>query len=73
MVRTKLQRCKDCEEYGLEDICKKCQGKMETVAPLKYSPEDQQGTRRRQRVDAGSDEWIEALPTPRKVIEGEEE
>lgn len=73
MVRTKLQRCKDCEEYGLEDICKKCQGKMETVAPLKYSPEDSQGTRRRQRVDAGSDEWIEALPTPRKVIEGEEE
>ena len=34
MVRTKLQRCKDCEEYGLGDICKHCDGKMETVAPL---------------------------------------
>ncbi len=73
MVRTKLQRCKDCEEYGLGDICKHCDGKMETVAPLKYSPEDPQGTRRRQRVDAGSDIRIESLPTPRKVIEGEEE
>ena len=50
MVRTKLQRCKDCEEYGLGDICKHCGGKMETVAPLKYSPEDPQGTRRRKSV-----------------------
>ena len=73
MVRTKLQRCKDCGKYGLGDICKYCDGIMETVAPLKYSTEDPQGTRRRQRVDAGSNEWIESLPTPRKVIEEEEE
>ena len=73
MVRTKLQRCKGGEEYGLGGICKQCGGVMETVAPLKYSPEDPQGTRRRQRVNAGSDEWIESLPTPRKAIEGEEE
>jgi len=46
---------------------------MVTVAPLKYSPEDPQGARRRQRVNAGSDEWINSLPTPRKVIKGEEE
>ena len=73
MVRTKLQRCNDCGEYGLGEFCKKCNGKMEAVAPLKYSPEDPQGARRRQRVDAGSDEWVESLPTPRKVIEDEEE
>ena len=73
MVRTKLQRCNDCGEYGLGEICKTCNGKMEAVAPLKYSPEDPQGARRRQRVDAGSDKWVESLPTPRKVLEGEEE
>jgi rRNA maturation protein Nop10 len=73
MVRTKLQRCIDCGEYGLGDICKSCNGKMTAVAPLKYSPEDPQGARRRQRVDAGSEEWIESLPTPREVIKGEEE
>jgi hypothetical protein len=40
---------------------------------LKFSPEDPQGARRRQRMNAGSDEWIEALPSPRKVFEDEEE
>ena len=39
---------------------------MEAVAPLKFSPEDPQGARRRKRVDAGSDEWVDSLPTPRK-------
>jgi len=71
MVRTKLQRCKDCKEYGLGEKCEKCNGLMEAVAPLKYSPEDSQGARRRQRVDAGSDKWIDSLPTPREVIEGD--
>ena len=40
---------------------------MEVVAPLKYSPEDSQGARRRKRLDAGSEEWIESLPS----IEGD--
>ena len=39
---------------------------MTSAAPMKYSPQDAQGARRRQREDAGSDEWIESLPTPRK-------
>lgn len=39
---------------------------MTAVAPMKYSPQDAQGARRRQREDAGTDEWIEELPTPRK-------
>jgi hypothetical protein len=39
---------------------------MEAVAPLKYSPEDPQGNRRRKRLDAGSKEWIESLPTTKK-------
>ena len=66
MVRTKLQRCKGCEEYGLGDICKQCGGVMETVAPLKYSPEDPQGNRRRKRLDAGSEDWVESLPSTSK-------
>jgi|TARA_B110000495_G_C22506825_1_gene310456 hypothetical protein len=36
---------------------------MDVVAPLKYSPEDPQGNRRRQRLDAGSDEWVDSLPS----------
>ena len=39
---------------------------MEVVAPLKYCPEDPQGNRRRERLDAGSKEWLESLPTTRK-------
>ena len=42
---------------------------MEAVAPLKFSPEDPQGARRRKRVDAGSDEWVETLPSSRKEEE----
>jgi hypothetical protein len=36
---------------------------MEAVAPLKYSPEDPQGARRRKRIDAGSEEWVDQLPS----------
>ncbi len=66
MARTRLQRCTVCGEYGLVEECKKCGGKMASAAPLKFSPQDAQGARRRQREDAGSDKWIESLPTPRK-------
>lgn len=66
MARTRLQRCTACGEYGLAEECKECGGKMTAAAPMKYSPQDAQGARRRQREDAGSDEWIEELPTPRK-------
>ena len=73
MVRTKLQKCTECGEFGLDATCKKCDAETTTAAPLKFSPKDPQGARRRQRVNAGSDEWIEALPSPRKVFEDEEE
>jgi rRNA maturation protein Nop10 len=66
MARSKLQRCKKCRTFGLGTKCTECGGAMVAVAPLKYSPEDPQGARRRQRVDAGSDEWVESLPTTRK-------
>ena len=55
MARTRLQRCTVCGEYGLVEECKKCGGKMASAAPLKFSPQDAQGARRRQREDAGSD------------------
>jgi rRNA maturation protein Nop10 len=71
MARTRLQKCTACGEYGLGEECKDCGGRMITVAPLKFSPQDAQGARRRQRENAGSDEWIEKLPTPRKGDEEE--
>ena len=45
--------------------CKKCGAAMVAVSPMKYSPEDPQGARRRKRLDVGSEEWLESLPTPR--------
>ena len=45
---------------------------MEVVAPLKYSPEDPQGNRRRKGLDAGSKEWIESLPTTKKEVDLDE-
>ncbi|MBI87882.1 MAG: hypothetical protein CMB67_02485 [Euryarchaeota archaeon] len=71
MARTRLQRCKECRAFGLGQECKACGGKMESSSALKYSPEDPQGARRRKRQEAGSDRWIESLPSPRK--DGEEE
>ena len=72
MVRTRLQRCTSCDEYGLGTRCPKCGAAMVAVSPMKYSPEDPQGARRRKRMIVGSDEWLESLPTTRKV-ESEEE
>ena len=37
------------------------------------TPEDPQGARRRKRLDVGSKEWLESLPTPREDAGGEEE
>ena len=65
MVRTRLQRCSSCGEYGLAPRCKECGGAMVAVSPMKYSPEDAQGARRRKRLDVGSEEWLTSLPTPR--------
>ncbi len=69
MARTRLQRCKDCRSFGLGSKCKDCGGEMESAAPLKFSPEDPQGARRRKRQNAGSDEWVESLPSPQKEEE----
>jgi hypothetical protein len=44
---------------------------MVAVSPMKYSPEDPQGARRRKRLDVGSKEWFASLPTPR--VDGSEE
>ena len=69
MVRSKLQYCKTCDLYGLGPDCDVCGKVMVTSAPLKYSPEDPQGKRRREREDAGSDEWVESLPSPNEEAE----
>ena len=64
MVRSKLQYCKECDLYGLGPECKKCGEMMVSSAPLKYSPEDPQGKRRREREGAGSEDWGDSLPSP---------
>jgi|TARA_B100001250_G_scaffold85993_1_gene71130 hypothetical protein len=46
---------------------------MSPPSPLKYSPEDPQGARRRERQDAGSDEWVESLPSAGKNAKEEED
>ncbi len=69
MVRSKLQYCKSCDLYGLGPDCDVCGKVMVTSAPLKYSPEDPQGKRRRERENAGSDEWVESLPSPSEEAE----
>ena len=71
MVRTRLQRCSACGEYGLATRCKECGAAMVAVSPMKYSPEDPQGARRRKRLDVGSEEWLASLPTPRDWSEEE--
>ena len=58
-------------EY-MDKTCEKCGSAMAAVSPMKYSPEDPQGARRRKRMDVGSDEWLESLPTTRNE-ESEEE
>ena len=68
MARTRLKRCIECKKFGLKDKCQDCGKSTEVVAPLKYSPEDSQGTRRRKRLNAGSQEWVESLPS----IKGED-
>ena len=69
MVRSKLQYCKSCDLYGLGPDCDVCGKVMVTSAPLKYSPEDPQGKRRRERENAGSDEWVQSLPSPNEEAE----
>ena len=69
MVRSKLQYCKSCDLYGLGPDCDVCGKVMVTSAPLKYSPEDPPGKRRRERENAGSDEWVESLPSPNEEAE----
>ena len=44
---------------------------MSPPSPLKYSPEDPQGARRRQRQEAGSDEWVDSLPSAGKSAKEE--
>ncbi|MGB1777807.1 MAG: nucleolar RNA-binding Nop10p family protein [Candidatus Thalassarchaeaceae archaeon] len=71
MPRSKLQRCPSCDSYGFKRLCD-CGGTRVAVAPLKYSPEDPQGDRRRTREGWGTDEWVAQLPSPRRAG-GEEE
>ena len=71
MARSRLQKCQSCGQYGLGKECNECGGPMLAAAPIKFSPEDKQGERRRERKQVGSGTWSSTLPTldPR----GEEE
>lgn len=72
MGRSNLQKCPKCSVYALATECPECGAKMKAAAPLKFSPEDRQGDRRRQRKGVESGEWAQGLPS---IVElnGEEE
>lgn len=69
MARTKMQKCRQCGAYGLTTKCKKCGGLAQAAAPLKFSPEDPQATRRRKYEKVTSPTWVDNLPTPKKEEE----
>ena len=62
LARSRLQRCPDCGRYGLGPDCSKCKVKMVAAAPIRFSPEDHQGARRRERLKVGKKEWLDSLP-----------
>ena len=62
----------ECDVYSLDYTCPTCGAKMRAAAPLKFSPEDRQGERRRQRKGVGAGNWATNLPSI-KENEGEEE
>jgi len=72
MGRSNLQKCPECSLYFLASECPDCGNKMRTAAPLKFSPEDRQGERRRQRKEVGSGKWSASLPSIENKDEEEE-
>lgn len=72
MGRSNLQKCPKCSAYALATECPECGAKMKAAAPLKFSPEDRQGDRRRQRKGVESGEWVHSLPSIVE-LDGEEE
>ena len=72
MGRSNLQKCPKCSAYALATECPECGTKMKAAAPLKFSPEDRQGDRRRQRKGVESEEWVQVLPSIVE-LDGEEE
>jgi len=47
----KIKKCLSCDEYMLQDFCKKCGGKTVNPKPPRYSPEDRFGEYRRRQKE----------------------
>lgn len=47
-MKTKIQRCVDCDTYTLEDECPVCGSDVGSIAPARFSPEDPYGDQRRE-------------------------
>lgn len=73
MARQKLQRCLSCGSHGLSTTCPDCGESAQAAAPMKWSPEDPQAARRRQRQGVGSEQWLESLPKAIVKTDSEEE
>jgi len=73
MVRQKLQTCTTCGAHGLSTTCIKCGKPAQAAAPLKWSPDDHQASRRRERHSVESKEWVEKLPQAIQEASLEEE
>ncbi len=69
MARSKMQKCSSCGTYTLDTTCKECGSPAEAAAPLKFSPEDPQATRRRKFLKVTEKEWAESLPSPKKEVD----
>ena len=72
LVRQKLQMCLSCLAHGLSTTCPKCGQRAQAAAPMKWSPEDHQAARRRQRINVGGKEWLAGLPEPVNSVSEEE-
>jgi H/ACA ribonucleoprotein complex subunit 3 len=46
-MKTSLRRCPSCQEYTLDETCRKCGTPTVVPIPPRYSPEDRYGEYRR--------------------------
>ena len=46
-MKTLMYKCKECDDYTLEETCKRCGSRTHNPIPARFSPEDHYGKYRR--------------------------
>lgn len=46
-MKFRMRKCKECNEYTLQEICPTCNNKSGVIYPARYSPQDKYGKYRR--------------------------